>query len=130
LKELFQGITNRFTGSALASALSGGLHLAKAPPNTPYPYAVYFMVSGKPEWTFTEDMENVLLQFSIFDSDLSALGICDLYAKLDALYHDCDLAVTGYDCLYMLREFQQLQRDEEEAVWQYNTQFQIMLEKL
>ena len=122
----------KFTGSALATALGGNTKLYNtfAPQSATLPYCVFMLVSGTPDWTFSDDMEDCLFQFSLFDSSPSAGTICDNYELLKTLFDDCALTITGWRHLYMQRESQQLVKDPEDpAVWQYIIEYRILTEK-
>lgn len=142
MKDLFTGIYSKFaelTGTppannALFTALSGRLYNTFAPEPATYPYGVFLLVSGVPDWTFTDDMENVLIQVSLFDNLQSSANICAAYDALDALYHTCTLSMSNYTSIYMWREMQHLLREFEAdiggpGIWQYVVQFRILLQK-
>jgi hypothetical protein len=117
--------------NAFFNTLSGGLWNTMAPQYPTYPYAVFQLVSDTADHLFIEIVEDVLLQFNIFDNSQSATTACNLFKDLDALYDNCVLAVSNYGFLIMLREFNHLLRiDEAEGgFWQYIAQYRIMLEK-
>jgi len=138
LKSLLTALYSRFTATSgspathnsLYTALSGHLYNTVAPQKATLPYGVFLLVSGVPEWTFTENMENCLIQFSLFDDSTSASNICDAYDALTALYDDCQLTISGYSHLYMQRQSQQLIREEEDpGTWHYIIEYRIMMEK-
>jgi len=145
MKSLFQAIMTRFNAlsgadpnqvhNAFYTALSGRLYNSVAPQGKAQlpsgaPYCVFLMVSGVPEGTFTEIQENVLIQFSLFDSESSAGTVCDNYEKLTELFDDCELSVSGYTHIFMQRESQQLIREEEDpGIWHYMVEYRILIEK-
>lgn len=135
MKELFTGLHSKFTAlsgglhNAAHIALSGRLYNTVAPQGSAYPYAVFQLVSGAPDWTFTEDFESALIQISIFDNGTSSGTVCDIYSAINDLFDNCALSVSGYDHIYMWRESNQLIRDEEEGTWQYIVQYRIYLEE-
>jgi len=99
VKNLLTAITTKTSGSALSTAVGGRIFLDQAPAKVIFPYIVWFIVTSNPEKTFTEDFENILIQFSIFSTASSAAEIADIYAALDALYDECTLTITGGDIL-------------------------------
>lgn len=130
MKTLFQAIMGRFAGSALSTALGGRLYNSVAAQTATPPYGVFLLVSGVPDWTFTDNMEEALIQFSLFDENASPATICDLYDKLTALFDDCVLTVTDWTHLYMWRDSQQLVREEEDpGYWHYIVQYRLLMEK-
>jgi hypothetical protein len=129
MKELFTALYTKSTGSTLSTALGGRLYNTIAPQGQPMPFCVFSMVSGVHDWTFTEDMEDVVIQFSLFESSQSPGTICDNYNKLIALYDNCALSVSSYTHILMHRQNQQLLRDEEDGVWHYVVEYRIIIEK-
>ena len=51
------GIMTKFTGSALASVLTGGLYRDTAPQDVAFPFGVFSSVSSLSSNTFSETME-------------------------------------------------------------------------
>ncbi len=139
MKDLFAAIYNQFANTSgsppvnttIYTDLGGRLFNTFAPQGTQYPYAVFQLVSDVPEWTFTEDLEDVILQFNIFDNGESSANVCQYFTDLDALYHQCILTLSNYDCLYMFREISHLLRHDEPegGVWQYLVQYRILLQE-
>lgn len=129
MKALFAAIYSKFVGSELEPLILGGMHNTISPEGEIFPIVVFQVVSAIPDWTFSEDFENILLQFNIFDKAQSPLGICNDYEALVALYDDCVLLVSGWENISMQREDHNLARDEENGVWQYSIQYRILLEK-
>jgi len=127
MQVLFTGIYSKFSGNSALSGAVTGLYLNKAPQGTAYPYIVYHKISGRPDYTFSEDMENVLIQFNIYDSNSSSATINDIYTKLTALYDWCTLDVTGWDSIYMKREFDDLTREND--IWRYLVQFRLEIQQ-
>jgi len=102
MKELVKAIYAKNAGSALDALIGGRIFHGKAPKDTPYPYVVFFRVTGQQDWTFTENFDVPLIQFSVFSADagssMECLGIAD---AVKALYNECSLSVTGETFLYM-----------------------------
>ena len=125
---LFQAIFTKVSNDVDHSAsLTGGLHLTEAPQDTDYPYAVFSMPSNVPNWTFSENMENCLIQFNIYSDQASSEPISDIYDDLKACFDWCTLTVVGYHHIYMKREFGQLLRVD--AVWQYSVRYRVELQE-
>ena len=99
MKNLIAAITTKAVGSSLLNLIGGRFYENEAPAKVIFPYIVWFIVTSNPEKTFTEDFENILIQFSIFSTASSAAEIADIYAALDALYDECTLTITGGDIL-------------------------------
>lgn len=103
MNHLITAITNKLSGSALSTSVGGRIYLDRAPQGAVYPHVVFFIVSGVPERTFTEEYENVLIQFSLFSASKSATEITTMYANLDTLFDECALTITGSTLVRMSR---------------------------
>ncbi len=93
MKELFTAIYNKTSGSLLADDVGGRIYLDQAQQGAELPYVVFFVVADTPEKTFTEDFENILIQFSLFSSSQGATEITTMYAHLKALFDECSLTI-------------------------------------
>jgi hypothetical protein len=103
---LFTGITTLFTGTpahAYYAAIGGRQYLNKAPQGATFPYVVYSYVSGMPEPTFTENEEEVWIQFAIYSEHNSATEAGTILAALYTRYDYCTLTVAGYNFISMVR---------------------------
>ena len=127
MKELFTGIYSKYSGNEALKAVITGFYFTEAPQDAVMPYVVYNLVSNVPDWTFTEDMENSLLQFSIFDDSSSSTTINTIYEKLTALFDWCVLTIEGYSHIYMKREFNILTRGND--IWKYVIQYRNEVQK-
>jgi len=127
MQVLFTGLWNKYNGNAALKAVVSGMYLTEAPQGTEYPYIVYHKISGVPDHTYTEDMENVIIQFNIYDDHNSSTTINDIYTKLTALYDWCSLTVVGWDSIYMKRELDNLTRDN--GIWNYFVQYRLEIQK-
>jgi len=127
MQVLFTGLYSKFSNNAALKAVVSGMYLTEAPQGTEYPYIVYHKISGVPDHTYTEDMENVIIQFNIYDDHNSSTTINDIYTKLTALYDWCSLTVVGWDSIYMKRELDNLTRDN--GIWNYFVQYRLEIQK-
>ena len=131
MDNLFKGIYSKFTGSTGASslyvALTGGLHNTQAPQDTTRPYAVMYLISDVPFWTFDSTFENTLVQFNIYDENSSVENVCSLFEKLKTLYDDTVLTFDDYYNYQMKREFSDLAKSSD--VWQYSVQYRIGMQE-
>lgn len=131
MKELYEGIYSHFnTVNTLNTALSGNLYPHEAPQQTDFPYGVYYKISGTPDFTFTEDFEDMQIQISVFSDDRSPVEINNLFGYLKALFDDAGITVTGYDVVRFQRMDDVLLRDEEMGTWAYHVTYEVTLEKL
>lgn len=136
MKQLSVGIYNLFTGSAFATDVGNRFYKGQAPIGTTYPFSVYLLISDVPEYTFTEQYEMVMVQFSLFSSAASSTEIEDALTHLKALYDDCALSVTGYATVWMRRTGGTLPGKEEHttpagttSIWVVHTEYQVYLSK-
>lgn len=136
MKQLSIGIYNLLSGSDFASDIGSRFYKGQAPDGTDYPYAVYMMPTDVPEYTFSEQYETVMVQFSIFSSAASSAEIEDALTHLKELYDDCALAVTGYTTVWMRRTGGTLPMKEEHttpagttSVWAAHVEYQVYLSK-
>ncbi len=127
MQVLFQAIYSKFDGNAALKAAVTGMYLTEAPQGTAYPYIVYHKISGRPDYTFTEDMENTLIQFNIYDSNSSSATINDIFEKLKTCYDWCSLTVTDWDSIYMRRELDDLTREND--IWRYLVQYRLEIQQ-
>ena len=134
MKALSQAIFTKTTGSALSTALGGRIYKGRAPDGTAYPYAVYLLVSDVPDPTFTETLENVLIQWSLFSSASSSGEIEDLFANLKTLFDDCSLTITGETLLWFQRANATLMIEDHTTpdgtvdVWHYAVDYDIKIQ--
>ena len=127
MQVLFQGIWNKFSGNTALKAAVTGMYLTEAPQTAIMPYIVYHLISNVADWTYTEDMENALIQFSIYDNNSSSVTILGIFEKLKTCYDWVALTVTGYSHIYMRREFNILSR--ENSIWKMDCQYRIEIQK-
>lgn len=93
MESLLKAIYNESSGSALATDVSGRIFLDRAPEGSVFPYIVFSIVGAIPIKTFSEDMKDVSIQFSLFSSSASAVEISDMHADLMSLYDECELTI-------------------------------------
>ena len=118
------------TTNALNTALSGRFFPGAADQATSFPYATYNEISSYDDWTFTENIEETLIQFSIFSNKQSPAELNTLYGHLIALFDDAVLTVTGWNLLKFERASRIRLRDIEMETWAYHIDYTVWLEKL
>ena len=135
MKNLSTSLFSKFTGSAFSTSIGGRLYKARAPQNPTWPYAVYYLISDVPRPTFTDRIEEAIIQFSIFSSASGSTEIEDAFTNLCALYDDCDLTITSATHLFMERQGASLTSvpaDTEAGTgeyWQYDVDFLVNLKR-
>lgn len=127
MQVLFQAIYTKFSNDNDLSGAVTDLYLDRAIQTAVYPYIVYHKISGVPDWTFSEDMENTLLQFNIYSDNSSSATANDIFEKLKSCYDWCTLTVTNWDSIYMKRELDELTRGND--IWRYLVQYRLEIQQ-
>jgi hypothetical protein len=142
MKNLTTAIVSRFTDApggvtnTFFDSISGRLY-ERVPQGATWPYARYNLVSIDPWRTFTEDLEDIVVQFSLF-SKLSSTGeIKDICTYLIALYDKATFSPTGSKVVGMEylsggepREvFDDAAPEGEQLYWQTDVDFKILLSR-
>ncbi len=101
------GIFNLFTaGGSFFDAVNGRLFFGDAPEGTNLqdgPYAIFFYVSDVDEDTFSENMKEVYVQFSLFSGDSSPAAILAMDTYLTTMFKDRVFDVAGWTVVVMRR---------------------------
>lgn len=135
MKNLTTAIYGKLTGSTLSSAVGGRVFRGVAPGGTEFPYVVYSLISDVPEYTFSETLEDVTIQFDIFSKASSSSEVEDLFGYLKSLYDFCSMTITGGSLLYMRRNVAILYTEDfttpsgTETVWHYSVDYEIMMKR-
>lgn len=95
MHNLLAAIVTTLTGSALSTDVGGRIYEGQAPEQAVYPNVVFMVVVSTPADTFTEQVEDTLVQFSLRSTSESLTEITTMYAHLRALFDDATLTVTG-----------------------------------
>lgn len=127
MTDLFAAIMVRYAAVPLKDSLTGGLWNTEAPQETAFPYGVFALISDVPDWTFSENLENILLQFNLFSDTSDPVEICALFELLKTAFDFHELTIANYETVSMIRENAILTRVED--VWQYNVTYRIILGK-
>ena len=128
---LTAAIWGRLAGSALSAHIANRMFKGQAPKGVDYPYAVFFVVSDVPDHTFTEDFEDVILQFSLFSMASGTTEIENMYDDLKTLYDECEFSIEEEELIWM-RESNSIFLVEDHTtpmgtrrVWVYHVEFEI-----
>jgi len=129
MKKLFTAIYTKFQAdTALVGAVTD-LYNTEAPSNAVFPYIVFSMVSNTIDLDSSQNWENYLIQFNIFDDDSSPSNICNIYELLKGDtaagtgFDYFDLLIEDYATVVMTREVAKLMRVDN--VWQYNVSYSL-----
>lgn len=126
MTDLFNAIYNYYLTTSLASSLSA-LYNTQAPENAIFPYGVMALINNAEDWTFTEEMEDCLVQIDLYSSTEDAVEVCNLFELLKMAFDFHDLSVTNYVTISLTREAANLVR--EEYIWHYSITYHIILGK-
>lgn len=127
--DLLKGVRND-----LFNDVQGRFFKSRAPDGTEYPYIVYQLVSDIASDTYSEKLEERIIQFSLFSSMSSSSEVEDMYDHLKTLYDDCCLTVDGGEMLWMKRQQAILMIEDHTTpsgtieVWHYSVDYSIMIE--
>ena len=85
------------SASSIYAALGGRLYIrGSAPPDTAWPYGVYQILDGRPDWAQDHTAETLSVQFSLFtDDDPDGAAADELLDKLRARYDHVELTFPG-----------------------------------
>lgn len=104
MDNLTKAIFAKKANSTFNTLIGGRLFEDVAPYGTPYPYAVYTIVSSPKEKTFTEIYRNTNIQFTLYSASKSSTELKAIYAALSALYDECSLTISGSALVWMREE--------------------------
>jgi hypothetical protein len=119
----------------LWEAIGGRLYNTYAPDGTTLPYAVFQHISSRPDDTFTEKLDDVLIQFTIFSTNPSSSEVHTAMQNLKTLFDDCTFPVTGATIVKFRREGEGLTSEEFETVdglqrgWSYYVEYSVLVRK-
>jgi len=126
MKDLFESIYTRYQATGLTTLLSA-FYNTEAPEDAVFPYGIFSLVSDTPDWTFSENFENCLIQFDLFSKTVNAVEVCSLYEFLKDAFDFQDLFINNHITVSMVRENSNLIRAED--VWQFSITYRVMLQK-
>jgi hypothetical protein len=132
MKNLTTAIYGKLAGSLLYTDIWGRLFKGNSPEETEYPYVVFMLISDVPADTFKSNLEDVIIQFSLFSSASSSSEVEDIYMHLKALYDDCSLTITPAVLIWMVRQSAQLMTEDYTTpsgtvqVWHYAVDYSII----
>jgi hypothetical protein len=136
VKNLSEAIYNKFTGSAFSTSVGGRLYKHRTKQSPTWPYAVYYLITDVPIDTFTENLEDVTVQFSIFSQATSSTEIEGAFANLIALYDNCVLTIADGVFFSMQRLNGTLTSGMMDTVdgtgeyWQYDVDYEIIYQRI
>jgi len=134
MNSLFQAVYNKFsatTTTGFYNDVSGRMYHNIAPQGAVFPYCVYFSVSDLDDLDFSDEQEDILLQFNVYSQNNSALEAGNLLESLKTMYDDCNLTVTGWRHLGFQRNAVYPNNDLSQVppIQGYSVEYDILLEK-
>jgi len=133
VKALDDALFTKLTGSLLDSDIGNRFYKGRGPDSPEFPYVVHSVVSSVPEKTFTEQYENILIQFDLFSLASGSAEVESMYDHLNALYDECSLTITGSTLVWMRRNNAILMVEDyptttegTQKVWHYAVDFEIL----
>lgn len=97
MNNLLTGIMTKFTTApaTLSGTVGGRIYFEQAPEGATLPYIVFYITSSNPADTFTEEVTDTYIQFSLFSNSTGVSEISTMYANLRTLFDDAILSVTS-----------------------------------
>jgi len=100
---LTKAIWSRLSGSALSAHIANRMFKGQAPEGADYPFCVYLIVTDTPDHTFSEDFEDVIIQFSLFSTTSGTTEVENMLTDLNTLYDEKSFSITGSTLVWMRR---------------------------
>lgn len=127
MTDLFNAFYTYYLTTTLASSLQG-FHNTLAPESAVYPYGVFQLIGDSPDWTYTEDTEEISLQVNLFSNTVDATEVCALFELLKTAFDKQDISIDNYVWISCIRLPGTI-LTQVEKVWQYNVTYEILLGK-
>lgn len=141
MKNFYTALTTKFNAltagahNSFWTSVNGQLYEGEADKDAVYPYAVFLHVSGVQADTFKNDVDEILIQFSIFSDKSGATEVHDAMTNLKSLFDDVSLTVTGGTVVQFVRQQDGLQREDVDTpsgaqrVWHYHVDYRVIFER-
>lgn len=108
MNELFKSIYSYFIAEPhndFYTAVGGRLYYGEAPQECARPYAVFFGVSSVPDDTFSEELDDISVQFNCYSANNSPIEAGELLQTCRAVFDKAELIVVGSRDVQLFREF-------------------------
>jgi len=131
---LTTAIYSQISGSDFASDIGSRFFKGQAPEGTVYPYAVYQVVSDVQNNTFSNDHEDVIIQFSLYSSASGTTQIENMLTHLKALYDECSMSITDETLIWFKRDNAVFQVEDHttpsgtQRVWAWYVDYRVIVE--
>lgn len=97
INDLNTAIYTALNVSAITTLATGGVYHVKAPQGTAYPFITYFAVINVQEDTFTEWVNDALIQVDVWSDSNSAAESGEIVEDIAGVMDDKVLTISGYD---------------------------------
>lgn len=105
MNAFFTAILTKLAGTTLETLVGGRVYLDQSPKGTQvFPYIVFFIVHSNQQDTFKNQLDNTLVQFSIFSASTGMTEITAIYDALKAVFDDAALSISGSTVVWMIRQ--------------------------
>jgi len=134
IAQVAQGIATKYSGSALATLLTGGLWREKAKDDVAFPYAVFTEVDDINGATYASDVEFHRIQFTIWAQYTSAVtdaqaSLDVLEASLRSLFDRAKLTITSWNNPAMLWDSSRPAYSEDDTIVGTHIDFVTWIDK-
>jgi len=132
MKNLTTAIYGQLAGSAFATDIGSRLYKGQAPEGATYPYCVFLVVTDTPDHDFSNDFEDVIVQFSLFSITSGTTEIEGMFTDLKTLYDEKSFSIIGSTLIWMRRGTTVFQVEDHitptgtQRVWAYHCDFEIL----
>jgi len=115
--------------STFKTSIGGRFYWDKAPQTPTYPFVVAHEIVSDYDYTFSEQFENVRIQFNIYSKSTSVSECGTIYNNLKSLFDWSTLTVTDYRCVKIERLTGHSFWDEIKEQYIYVVDYNFLLEK-
>lgn len=130
MKRLTKAIMTQYNSSPAGDALRAicnGLYPVQAAQNKATPYMTYEIISSFVDWTMDSELDNPLIQFSVWDDNPAPDDAMDVAKAFKDLFVDALLTVTDFWMIRADKVSERLLRDPDEG-WQYMIEMRYLIQ--
>jgi len=115
--------------------IGGRLYQGQAPEHATYPYAVFKHINDNQIDDFKNEIDDIIIQFSIYSEKSSSQEVHDAMTHLKALFNDCCFSVSGGTVVSFYRLNDGLDPEEVttktgvQRVWHYHIDYNVVFER-
>ncbi len=120
---LFDAIFTRWTAEMAGRAL----YNTEADSEAAFPYSTVSIIAGVSDWTFTEEFEDILIQFNLFSDTPAMTEVGNIFEALKSAFDFHDLVIVGYETVSLERGNANLVRVDQR--WQWIITYRLLIQK-